>query len=72
MAKELSIPKSTMGDLATKDLGMVSRAMVLVQQLTTLQMAKRFKRCKKLVNWLKNHGARKVIVFSDDKNFYVD
>lgn len=71
LAKDNHTSMTTMHHLIKDNLGMKSRAVVRVQMLTPQQCQKRAEQGKKIVCSLKNNR-RKVIVFSDEKNFHVD
>ncbi len=71
LAREHQVDKTTMNKLVKKDLKLKSEAVVKVQSLTTLQRQKCLKRCREMLNWQKSN-LRKVIAFSDEKNFFTD
>ena len=53
MAKEAEVSQSTMQRVVTKDLGIVSRAIVRTQPLTAHHRQMRVERYKKMLNFLK-------------------
>ncbi len=71
LARKHDVPETTMRRVVKKDLDLQSRAVVPVQMLTPSNISNRFKRSKKILNWLNNHGKDR-LVFSDEKNFTVD
>ncbi len=72
MAKKAGIRKGTIRNIDKKDIGLKSWAMQPVQTLTTAQRLKRLKRSKALTNRLKCKLSSKVVIFSYEKNFYID
>ena len=71
MAREAKVSQTTMQRIITKDLKLVSRAVIRTQPLTSCHRQKRVKRCKKMLNFLKSNSGR-TIVFSDEKNWNCD
>ncbi len=71
LAKAHNMAPSSMLELVRKDLNLVLKAVTPCQTLTTAQREKRLKRAKKKLNWMKSNSG-KVVVFSDEINFYVD
>ena len=73
LARENMVSATTMSELVRQDLGMKSIAVVPVQMLTAQQREKRLVRSKAILNWMKRKvvGPRPVLVFSDEKNFYL-
>ena len=71
LAKAHNMAPLSMSKLVMMDLNLVLNAMNLSQTLTTAQREKSLERAKKLLTWMKSNSGR-VVVFSDEKNFYVD
>lgn len=71
MARELGINTSTVSRVVNEDLGMKSRAVISTQLLTEKLKEKCLNQCKILLNNIKKRLTH-VLVFSDEKLFYVD
>ncbi len=71
LARDHNMAKSTMRDLVIKDLKLVSGVVTRYQSLTLLQREKRLEKSKRMLSWMKSNP-RKVVTFSDEKNWTVD
>ncbi len=70
LAKIHNITKSTMGDLTTPDLGVISGAVDHTQSLTALHRKKTVARSKEILNWMKKLHWRSHCFH--EKNWYID
>ncbi len=72
LARDFSLPETTMRRLVKVDLGLKSLAKTKVQQLTPVKRSKRESRGQKMLNLLHQETVGCVLVFSDKKDFHVD
>ena len=73
LATDHDMSKQSMRRVIKSVLGMKSRAMVTKNRINPGQMGCRYERCRKILNWLKcSENTGKVLIFSDEKLFYVD
>lgn len=73
LAKEHNMGATTMRRLVKIDLGFKSRAIVTKSRISLEQKGKRLERARRILCWLKNgRNAGKVVIFSDEKLFYLD
>ena len=65
IARDLKLPKSSVHEIATKDLQLKAFKKQKVHGLTSVQKQARIQKCKHLIRW---HGDREIL-FSDEKLF---
>ncbi|XP_071744200.1 uncharacterized protein [Lepeophtheirus salmonis] len=71
MSRDLRVHKMSVRRIVNDDLGLKSRVVTKVQGLTALHRLKRLEQSKILLNILKKPN-RKVLIFSEEKNYTVD